>query len=107
MKTIIVSAILGMLALPVAAQHRHGPMPHHGPYGYRWAPNWGWVAPAVIGGAVVYGLTRPDPVVVQQPIYVQQPQQFGQSQVVMIAGIAYTKQVMVINGVAQEVLIRQ
>lgn len=106
MKTIIVSAILGMLALPVAAQHHHG-MRHFDHHQHHRGSSWGWVAPAVIGGAVVYGLTRPDPVVVQQPIYVQQPQQFGQSQVVMIDGIAYTKQVMVINGVAQEVLIRQ
>ena len=46
---------------PVMAQH-HG---HHGYY--RGGYGWGWVAPAVIGGAVVYAATRP-------PVYVQQPQ---------------------------------
>ena len=40
----------------------------HGPY-FRpryYHDGWGWVAPALIGGAVVYAATRP-PVVVQQP----------------------------------------
>jgi hypothetical protein len=60
----------------------------------------------VIGGAVVYGLTRPAPVVVQQPVYIQQPVVVDQPQVVIIDGVTYTKQVMIINGVSQEVLIR-
>jgi hypothetical protein len=63
--------------------------------------NWGWVAPAVIGGAVVYGITHSAPVVVQQPVYIQQ------SPTVVIDGVVYVKQVMVVNGVAQEVLVRQ
>jgi hypothetical protein len=62
----------------------------------------------VIGGAVVYGLTRPAPVIVQQPVYIQQPVVVDQpAQVVYIDGTAYTKQIMIINGVAQEVLVRQ
>jgi hypothetical protein len=94
----------------------------------------GWVAPAVIGGAVVYGLTRPtivqsqpvyvqsqpvyvqsqpvyvqpQPVYVQpQPVYIQQPPMADPLQVVTIDGVSYVKKTMVINGVAQEVLVRQ
>ena len=49
---------------------------HHGGYYHHGGGNgWGWVAPAVIGGAVVYAVTRPQTVVVQQPqvVYVPQP----------------------------------
>jgi len=70
-------------------RHWHSPPAHH------------WVVPALIGGAVVYAATRPDPVVVQQPAVVLQPNQ------VVIDGVIYTRQVMVINGVTQEVLVRQ
>jgi hypothetical protein len=61
----------------------------------------------VIGGAVVYGLTRPAPVVIQQPVYIQQPVVVDQPQVVIIDGVVYNKQTMIVNGVSQEVLIRQ
>ena len=40
---------------------------HHGYYG-----GGGWVAPALIGGVIGYELAR-SPVVVEQPIVVQQP----------------------------------
>ena len=53
---------------PAMAQH-HG---HHGYY--RGGYGWGWVAPAVIGGAVVYAATRPSVVVQQQPNVVYIPQ---------------------------------
>lgn len=55
----------------------------HGPHGY-WRPypsgGWGWVAPAVIGGVIVYEATRP-PVVIQQqqPVIVQQNKVFNDS----------------------------
>jgi hypothetical protein len=66
---IILSAGMGSCAIPAQAQHFH--------HGYRGGYGWGWVAPAVIGGAVVYAATRPT-VVVQQPpsvVYVPQPNQ--------------------------------
>ena len=90
---------------------------HHGGYygGHRYhGGGWGWVAPALIGGAVVYAATRP-PVVVQQPpvvvanppVVVQQPPVMVQpNEVVYIDGIAYRKQIMLMNGVYQEVLVR-
>ena len=73
---------------------------HHLNYHKQWHPNYGWVLPAVIGGTVVYAATRPAPIVVQTPVYVQPNQ-------VVIDGVVYTKQVMVINGLEQEVLVRQ
>jgi len=103
MRTKILASILFLLPLSATAQHHQGfrHFDHHQHY----RGGWGWVAPAVIGGAVVYGLTRP--VVVQQPVYVQQSPVLGQPQVVIIDGIEYTKQTMIINGVTQEVLVRQ
>ena len=68
--------------------HRHG----HG--------GWGWVAPALVTGAVVYAITRP-PVVQQPPVVVQQP-----TDIVYIDGVAYRKQLVMINGYYQEVLVR-
>lgn len=58
----LISIILSVLALTANAQHRH-----HG--GHRHSGGWGWVAPALIGGAIVYGATRPSapPPVVYQP----------------------------------------
>jgi hypothetical protein len=106
MKTIIAAAFIGLLSAPVAAQHHYG-MRHFDHHQHYRGGGWGWVAPAVIGGAVVYGITRPAPVVVQQPVYIQQPPVVVQPQVVVIDGVEYTKQTMIVNGVAQEVLIRQ
>jgi len=98
---VIVAVVASVFAPSVTAQPHHG-MRH---FDHHQRGDWGWVAPAVIGGAVVYGLTRP--AVVQQPVYIQQPVIGQSAQVVIIDGIVYTRQVMVINGVAQEVLLRQ
>jgi hypothetical protein len=57
------------------------------------------VVPAIVGGAVVYAATRPDPVIVQQPVQAMPNQ-------VIIDGVVYTRQIMIINGVQQEVLVR-
>jgi len=96
---IVLALSLGIATTPVKAQHHHG-MRHFDHHQHR--GNWGWVAPAVIGGAVVYGITHSAPVVVQQPpVYIQQPP------TVVIDGVVYVKQIMVVNGVAQEVLVRQ
>lgn len=101
MKKFLISLALIACASTVFAQHRH-----HGYYGHHrhWSPHYGWVVPALIGGSVVYMATRPDPVIVQQPpVVYQQPA----PNTVTIDGVTYTKQVMVINGVQQEVLVRQ
>lgn len=104
--------VIGLIAasgLTYASQTLAGP--HHGHrhhhYQHRhWAPPvHHWVVPALIGGAVVYAATRPDPVVVQPaPVIVNPPIQ--NTQYVIIDGITYQRQVMMVNGVAQEVLVR-
>lgn len=70
-------------------RHWHNPPAHH------------WIVPALIGGAVVYAATRPDPVIVQQPALVLQPNQ------VVIDGMIYTRQIIIVNGIQQEILVRQ
>lgn len=65
--------IAGVLALASVSALAHGP---HGPRGYyayhHYDNSAGWVAPAILGGLVVYAATRP-PVVVAppQPVIVQ------------------------------------
>jgi len=74
-------------------RHWHTPAPHH------------WIVPALIGGAVVYAATRPDPVIVQPaPVIVNPPVQ--NTQYVNIDGVIYKREVMIVNGIAQEVLVR-
>jgi len=73
---IIMKKILTALALLVVAGTASAQWHHGGGYRYHGGHGggWGWVVPAVIGGAVVYGVTRPDPVIVQQqPVIVQNP----------------------------------
>ena len=76
MKKIIAVLLLAISASASANGYRNHGYNHGGHYnrGY----NYGWIAPAIIGGAVVYGLTRPyyapPPVVIQEPpVYIQQP----------------------------------
>lgn len=85
-----------VLAGPYHHGHRHHHQRHwHHPHAHN------WIVPALITGAVVYAATRPDPVIVQQPTLILQPNQ------VIIDGVVYTKQIMIVNGIQQEVLVRQ
>lgn len=73
MKRTLTALALVSLVGCANAQHygHHGYRPHHVHGG-----GWGWVVPAVIGGAIVYGATRPaqaEPVIVQQPPVVVVP----------------------------------
>ena len=61
--------LLSAIGFSVFNANAHGPN-HHGHYGHY--GQWGWVAPALISGAIVYGITRP-PVVQQPPVVIQQP----------------------------------
>jgi hypothetical protein len=55
---------------------------HH--HGYYPGPNYGWVAPTIIGGVIGYEIARSQPpVIIQQPVVVQQAPAtvyYGQSQ---------------------------
>lgn len=92
----LIALLLVTLSATAMAQHRHGGH-HHGHGGH----GWGWVAPALVTGAVVYAITRPPVVVQQPPVVVQQP-----TDIVYIDGVAYRKQLVMINGYYQEVLVR-
>jgi len=100
MKSILTALFLTFGSLAIAGPHGHG-YRHHVHHHRHWSPGYSWIAPALIGGAVVYAATRPDPVVIQQPSIVLQPNQ------VIIDGVVYTKQYVIMNGVHTEVLVRQ
>ena len=98
MKKVLAVLLLGFSSMAFAQHHGH--RWHHGHHHQRhWHSNHGWVVPAIIGGAVVYAATRPAPVV-QQPTVILQPNQ------IIIDGVLYTKQIMIINGVHTEVLVK-
>lgn len=76
MKRLFLSLLL-LVAIPAMAQHRHHGHHYHG------HSSWGWVAPAIIGGAIVYGATRsaPPPVVYQQPVLPPAPYGYHYEQI--------------------------
>lgn len=97
--------ILSLLTLCASSLSLAGPYHghrHHQHYRHYAPPVHHWVVPAIIGGAVVYAATRPDPVVVQQPV-----PSIVQNQYIIIDGITYKKEIIIINGISQEVLIKQ
>ena len=98
------SILLLTMSMPLFAQHGYHGYHHHHHHG----GGWGWVGPALLGGAVVYAATRPPVVVQQPPVIVQSPPVVVQqpSEIVYIEGVAYRKQLILINGAYQEVLIR-
>ena len=73
MKKLFITLALACATLPVLAQHHGHGVRHHGNHhGHHYRGHGGWVAPLIIGGAIGYTLTRPEPVIIQQPIYVEQ-----------------------------------
>jgi hypothetical protein len=68
MKKLFLSLILLGATLPVLAQHHH-----HGHWRHGGDNRWYWMAPLIIGGAVVYEATRPPVIVQQPPVVVQTP----------------------------------
>jgi len=62
---------LFFLTVSVATMAQPGFRYHHH-HGYYPGPNYGWVAPTIIGGVIGYEIARNQPpVVVQQPVIVQ------------------------------------
>jgi len=68
MKKIIVAGLLALSFINIAHAERWA----HGGGRYYYHPGYGWVVPALVGGAIVYEATRPPVVIQQQPIYIQQ-----------------------------------
>lgn len=100
MKTKIVALILVLFAGSAIAQwqHRHDGTDRR----HVIVRNSDWVAPLIIGGIVGAAIVsqnqpQPTPVIVQSQI---------DPQYVFINGIAYRRQLMVINGVLTEVLVK-
>lgn len=74
MKKILFLVFLGILsATPTYAERGHGggfSRGHGGGHGGGWGD--AWILPALIGGALIYNLTQPQPAYVQPPpVYVQ------------------------------------
>ena len=105
MKKVLIGLAIAATAFGASAQHTSNSMIRghgwQGPQHHHHARGNGWIVPALIGGVVVYAATRPEPVIIQQPVIVQQP-----IDIVYINGFAYRKQIMVVNGQYQEVLVR-
>lgn len=116
MRKLVLGFALLFGSLSAGAQHVYQPGHNHGSYSYRGHVSTqhhgfyhghrhhghnGWIVPALIGGAVVYAVTRP-PVIIQQPPVVVE----SSTPVVYIDGVAYTKQIMIIDGVQREVLVK-
>jgi hypothetical protein len=80
MKRILV-ILLALASASAMAQHGFR---HHHHHGYHSGPNYGWIAPTFIGGIIGYEIARNyPPVIVQQPVVVQQAPPtvyYGQSQ---------------------------
>ena len=69
MKKILLTIICSLITIPVfAGPHHYHNRPYYRPYTV--VPSYNWVAPAIIGGVIGYGLSRP--YVVEQPVIVQQ-----------------------------------
>jgi len=112
-RTLIAITLAAGLVTPALGQHHYGM--RHFDHHHAHRGDWNWIAPAIIGGAIAYGLTRPAtvvaplaPVYIQpNPVYVQRAPAYIQYPTVVIDGVAYTRQVMIVNGLSQEVLVRQ
>lgn len=104
MKKLLLSLILVTATLPslAIAQYRH-----HGHSRSHWHHNHGWLVPALVGSTVVYLATRTSPIVVpQSAVVVVETPMAMQSNQVIIDGVVYEKQMMNINGMLQEVLVK-
>ena len=100
MKYLIAAMILTVglsSSVPVLAHHtgHHGHHRHHGHHPEH------WILPALIGGAVVYAATRPQTVIVTPPPAVAVPQDS-----MILDGVIYRRQIMIIDGVTREVWVR-
>jgi len=109
MKKIFLALVMLAATATASAQWHHHH--HHGGYyrggGYYSGGN--WVAPLIIGGIAGAVIARETaPVVIQQPqVIIQQQPVYANPEIRYVDGIAYRVQIMNINGVNQEVLVRQ
>ena len=91
----VMIATVGLSSAAPVLAHGTG---HHGHHGHH---SGHWVLPALIGGAVVYAATRPQTVIVTPPPAVAVPQDS-----MILDGVIYRRQIMIIDGVTREVWVR-
>jgi len=75
MKKLVAILMLALVSSTAMAQH-HGYYRHGGGGYYRGGYGGNWIAPALIGGAIGYGLSRPyyaDPVYIPPPVVYAPP----------------------------------
>jgi hypothetical protein len=72
MKKLVAVLLLAVASTSVMAQHYGHGIRHNHHRGHYYGGN--WAAPLIIGGVVGYALTRPAPVVIEQPPVYVQPQ---------------------------------
>jgi hypothetical protein len=96
MKKLLLVAAITLFSTTTTAQHKHSHRSNF--HNYHWHHNhsYNWLAPAIIGGSLIYYVTRPDP-----------PTIVMQNQYVVIDGATYKREYITVNGVVQEVLIKQ
>lgn len=102
MKKLFIAALIGAASMSVNAQHRHHYYHHHHHHGHN------NTVPALIfgtllGAAVVHSYQaqrEPTIIVQQQPLATAYD-------TVIIDGYMYTRQVMLVNGIYREVLVRR
>lgn len=72
MKKLLAAIILSSFATVSYAQHRHHHNFHHHHYRPNYNHNMAILGAAVLGAGITYMATRPHPVIVQEPVYVEQ-----------------------------------
>lgn len=68
-------ALIALLALTTSTAFAQ----HHGYWRHGGDGRWFWMAPMIVGGAVVYEVTRPPVLVQQPPVIIQQNQVINDS----------------------------
>ena len=71
----LLTIVLLTFSASAFAHHQHGHGHGHGHWRSTPSGGWNWVIPAIVGGAIVYEVTRPPVVVQQPPVVIQQQAQ--------------------------------
>jgi hypothetical protein len=81
MKKLLIILLASVSFVAFAQRHGHVPhghVPHHSHGKWRHSSHgWEWIVPTIIGGMIVWQVTRPpEPIVIQQPppVLITQPQ---------------------------------
>lgn len=98
MKTFLVGLFLACSSLVVNAQHRHHHYYHHHHHSHS------NVLPALVIGGILGAAIANSYEPPRQPIYIQQTNPY---ETVIIDGQLYIRQIMLVNGIYREVLVKR